>query len=176
MRKTPDVPSWLVGLLSGLFYGVAFGLGVRYLAPVGWTTAVIAGAVGGPLFGLMMFAVAEKTNHFLKPAAGLTREQNVAALRAAQWGPVPTDPVIRAAALVFAQRQLKWIGATWIRVLLGFVLLSAVLSLVLDILDDDRGWWPLIPRVGTVLVLGFFAFQPSLLRRRVKALSADGAD
>ncbi|GAB3830622.1 hypothetical protein [Kribbella italica] len=87
---------------------------------------------------------------------------------------MPADPEVRAAALASAQRQLQWMSARWVRVVLGFMTGSAVLSLVLEVLDDDRGW-RLLPRVGTLVVFGFLALQPRLLRRRVKALSLDDA-
>lgn len=43
--------------LTGLLYGVLFALATRCLASEDWSTAVIAGAVTGPPFGVLMMIV-----------------------------------------------------------------------------------------------------------------------
>lgn len=108
---------WLTGILSGLLYGVLFALATRYLASEDRTTAVIAGAVTGPPFGILMTIVQRRTDRLFSSVPGdLTREQRRAATRASRRGPVPTDPAVRAAALdslTSSWRGTRAVGCAW---------------------------------------------------------------
>ncbi len=173
-----DAPSWLSGLIAGLLYGVLFGLAVRVVADESWTSALVAGAVTAPAFGILMGLVSRRTKRLLAPVDGdgLDRNQRGVALRAAQRGQVPSDPAVRAAAVVFARRQLAQSEARWVRVTLVVGSVFLVLSAVLNLLDGDGRWWGAVLPLCGVAVFVFVLAQPRRLRRRIAALSADQAD
>jgi hypothetical protein len=164
--------TWLTGILAGLLYGVLFALAAHYLVSEDWTAAVIAGAVTGPLFGLVMAIVQRRTDRLFSSLPGdLTRKQRQAATRASRRGPVPADPAIRAAALDLAHRQLERYQTRWMRVALVAVPIFLVLSAVASRLDDDHQWWSGLVQLAGAALFGFMAFEPRRLRRRVAALS-----
>jgi hypothetical protein len=163
--------------LSGLGYGILFALGLRYLGSVGWTAALVAGVITGPLFGVGMAVFGQQMQRLLAPSDdGLSRDKRGTAIRASQCGPVPSDPAVRAAALEFARRQLALLGPRWIRFVIGLVVASSVLDLGLTVLDNDRDWWQLIRQVCGVVIPAALLFQPRHLRRRIALLSDERSD
>jgi hypothetical protein len=168
--------TWLTGILTGLLYGVLFALAMHYLAAEDWNAAVIAGAVTGPPFGIVVTILQRRTNRLMSTLpSDLTKKQRQTAARASRRGPVPTDPAVRAAALNFAHQQLERYGARWMRVALVVAPLFLVLSAVAALLDDDRQWWSGILQLAGAAMFGFMAFEPRRLRRRVAVLSAPAA-
>ncbi|GAB3838444.1 hypothetical protein GCM10028799_79090 [Kribbella italica] len=170
-----DASNWLVGLLSGLAYGVLFGLATRFLMGENWSAALIAGGATAPAFGLAMGLVNRRMKRLMAPVEGgaLDRKQRGLALRAAQWGPIPDDPSVRAAAVEFARRQVAQADRRWARVTLivGAVFLG--LSSVLSLLDDDGDWLGVVLPLCGAATFVYLLFQPRLLRRRIAALSSN---
>ncbi|WP_328328727.1 hypothetical protein OHA70_04265 [Kribbella sp. NBC_00382] len=165
--------TWLTGILSSLLYGVLFALGTHYLMHLSWTAALVAGAVSGPPFGVLMAIMQRRTDRLFSSLPGdLSRQQGRAAARASRRGSVPTDPAVRAAALDFARRQLERYQSRWMRLLLIVVPILFVLIAVSTLLDDDRPWWRAVPQLLGAATFGFIAFEPRRLRRRVAVLSA----
>jgi hypothetical protein len=177
MRMSPqDLPSWAVGTLSGILYGVLFALAARYLMELRWTGALIVGGIQAPLFGAAMGFVSRQMKHLVAPTAGgdeLTRKQRGIALRAAQRGPIPADPAVRAAAAEYARRHLDQAEKRWHRILIAFGAFFLLVSFVVGVFDDDRPWWrALLPLCGAA-VCSYLLFQPRHLRRRITALTAE---
>lgn len=166
---------WLTGVLSGLLYGVLFSLGARYLlSDHGWSRALIAGAVSGPLFGIATAIMQRRADSAVSSLPGdLTSEQRRTAARASRHGPIPTDPAIQAAALALAQEQLNRYGPRWMRALLFVLPILFLLTGVSAVLDDDE-WWKAILRLACAVVFGRLAFEPYRFRRRIAVLSASG--
>lgn len=163
---------WLTGILSGLLYGALFTLGTHYLLRVGWSPALVAGAVSGPPFGVLMAIAQQRVNRVCSSLPGdLTHAQRRAAARASRRGPVPTDPAVRAAALALARRQLDRYRTRWMRVLMIAVPILFALTAISTLLDEDRPWWRAGPQLLGAATFGFIAFEPRRLRRRVAVLS-----
>ncbi|MFI5734052.1 hypothetical protein ACIA49_28310 [Kribbella sp. NPDC051587] len=163
---------WALGLGAGLLYGVLFGLAIHYLEAESWKSAVVAAVITGPPLGVTMVLLQRRWGALIPSIdTNLTREQRRTAFQASRRGPVPTDPAIRAAALVAARRQLDRYRSRLFRVFLFVMPVFLVLSGVLTLLDDDREKWrAILPLAGAVL-LSWSAFEPRRLRRRVKLLS-----
>ncbi|MGC4942274.1 hypothetical protein [Kribbella sp. DT2] len=172
-----DASNWLVGLVSGLAYGVLFGLAVRFLMDESWTAALVAGAAPAPAFGLAMGLVNRRTKRLFGPFEGdtLDRKQRGRALRAAQWGPIPDDPEVRAVAARFARRQLAQAEPRWVRVTLVVGVVFLLASSVLGLIDDDIEWRRVILPLCGVAVCGVALLQPRFLRRRIAHLESDQA-
>jgi hypothetical protein len=177
MRISPrNLPSWAVGTLLGILYGVVCALGTRYLFDLRWTGALIVGGIGAPLFGVAMGFLNRQMRQLMAPTAGgdeLTRKQRGMALRAAQRGPIPEDPAVRAAAAEYARRHLHQAEKRWNRIMIAFGAFFLLASFVVGVFDDDRPWWrSLLPLCGAA-VFSYLLFQPRRLRRRITALTAE---
>jgi hypothetical protein len=177
MRISPqDVPSWVAGTAAGVMYGVLFALGARYLGDVSWTAALIMGGIGAPFFGVAMGFLNRQMKQMMAPTAGgddLTRKQRGTAFRAAQRGPIPEDPAVRAAAAEYARRHLHQAEKRWNRIMIAFGAFFLLVSFVVGVFDDDRPWWrSLLPLCGAAL-FSCLLFQPRRLRRRITALTAE---
>ncbi|WP_432946492.1 hypothetical protein ACQPXM_08375 [Kribbella sp. CA-253562] len=177
--SSQDVPSWVAGTVAGVMYGVLFALGTHYLGDVGWTAALIMGGIGAPFFGVAMGFVSRQLKQTIAPTAGgdeLTRKQRGIALRAAQRGPIPADPAVRAAAAEYARRHLDQADKRWTRILIAFGAFFLLVGFVVGLVDDDRPWWRALPALCGVVLFAYLLIQPRHLRRRIAALTADQPD
>ncbi|MEV6282731.1 DUF6404 family protein [Kribbella sp. NPDC051770] len=168
-----DAPAWQVAIVSGILFGVLFGLGLRILGRETWTAALVAAAFTGPAFGSCMAAIHRRERRLFKEAdfTNLTKEQLRAAQKAAWRGPVPSDPMIRTAATQLARVQLLRVGSRWLQVMAALLLVVDLLSTVLSIIDGDSWRQTLGSACGAVL-FGSFLVYPRTLRRRISVLSA----
>jgi hypothetical protein len=108
-----DVADWQVAVVSGVLFGVLFAMGLRFVLAESWTAALVADAFTGPAFGLSMAVIRRRERRFLErfDDLNLTPQQKRAAQKATWRGPVPADPMIRAAAVQFAQVELTRLDA-----------------------------------------------------------------
>jgi MFS family permease len=102
-------PRWVVGLGGGLLVATVAAVVFRFDDPTrSWTAAVLTGVVSGALLGGGLVLSLTMQRGELREAAGeLPPPRLSAAYRAAVWGAIPSDPVIRAAAARVAERRLE---------------------------------------------------------------------
>jgi MFS family permease len=102
-------PRWVVGLGSGLLIATVVAVVFQFdNSTRSWTASVLTGVVFGALLGGGLVLSLTMQRSELREAAGeLPPAQLSAAYRAAVWGEIPRDPVVRAAAARVAQRRLE---------------------------------------------------------------------
>ncbi|MFI7067948.1 hypothetical protein ACIBL3_43620 [Kribbella sp. NPDC050124] len=102
-------PRWVVGLFSGLVFGLGMAALIRFSSPpASWREAAVIGGVAGVLFGSAMAFGLDRQRRELRAAAGdLPPRQLLEAYRAAFRGPMPDDPLVRSAAARVARRRLE---------------------------------------------------------------------
>lgn len=163
-------PWWVQGLAYGLFFGVWMAVFSGVQDGGTWLSAVVGGAVGSIIFGLLMGVTMSKINRrMLVGLEGLTPAESRTVLRASSRGPAPADPRLREAARALVQRRRSEALRTRRRSLVTFAV--AVVLYVVLALTQTWWWW-----VAAVLFLGFLALTlivPARLDRRLAALEAD---
>lgn len=170
-----DLPPWLMGIVSGLLYAVLFGLAMRYVFSEEWPTALTAGAVTGPLFGIAMAVINWRAQRALAAVGGdvLTREQRHAAQQATEGGAAPSDPAVRAAALGLARRNLVRAEARAPRIIMAVAAVGVALVSTMQMLDGDSDWSRSLPSLGSAGFVGFYIIHwPRRIRRRIAELSS----
>ncbi len=132
--------------------------------------AAVGAVVGGTLFGLFRGWFSARQDTELRQATeGTSPTEEHLAIRAAWRGPVPSDPVVRRAALRIAEGQRRQTRAWWWPSVVLWLALTA-LGISLAVSGSPAGW-------TTVVFLGFLMFQLWLSRRlaqRAALLAGDG--
>ncbi|WBQ04476.1 hypothetical protein [Kribbella sp. CA-293567] len=164
-------PRWVLGVLTGLPFGLIMAIYFKIVSPASWTVTLISGAMAAVFFGTGMAYSLNKSRKLMRDAAAdLTTDQLAAAQRAAGRGPIPADPAIRAAARGIATQQLGYslrYRKLWI-VAAAFLALSLVVSFI-----DDGAEWRNAGTVAGLLAAGFQLYWPRRLRERIRRLSSD---
>ena len=136
------------------------------------TQAVVSGVLSGIVFGVLFGFL------FLRPmlraqeddgADELTVRQRRRATKAVTHGAVPTDPVIREAALAAARRRLRWYsgrGAWFSRISFGAMIILTVIVAI----DDTPVLWFAVPLFAALLVSA--EWERRVLPRRIELLAA----
>jgi Flp pilus assembly protein TadB len=162
-----DPPRWVLGVVTGVLFGVATGVYFKMYAPT-WTAAILRGLGVAAVFGATMAFSLYRERRDMRAVVGeLPANKFKAAYRAAERGPVPTDPEIRAAARRIATQELArhLRGRTFVIVGSAFALVASVGLAVIG------SPWQLLyaPVVGVLLVVQWYWSQR--LRRRIALLS-----
>jgi hypothetical protein len=164
-------PRWMVGVFSGLIFGIGMAFIVRGISPPtpSWPATLVICLATGAGFGLTMAFTIGRQRHALLEAAGdLPPAQLLAAVRAAAWGPVPAEPQIRAAAGRVAQSRIVKIRRSRVLLLIVVVLFSA-----LGVINALLGTYPSAAlNVLVVLLMGSELYQLKRLPQRIERLSA----
>ncbi len=160
--------SVLAGVLFAAFMAGYFSLIEGQAATRSAISGVFSGIVFGVLFGFL----------FLRPmlrgqeddgADELTFRQRRRATKAVAYGPVPTDPIIREAALAAARRRLRWYGGhgTWFsRISVGILLILTVITAI----EDDPLFWIATP--FWIALLAYAEWERQVLPRRIELLGS----
>ncbi|GAB2596017.1 hypothetical protein [Kribbella endophytica] len=165
-----EPPNWLTGVLSGLLFGVAFGAFVKHDG-AGWGATVGTGLAAGAFFGFAMGRWGGRWARTMREAESeLSAEELKAAHQAADRGPVPDDPRIRAAALKIAtaQQTLEVSGVR--RIFLQVVSVVVTAGIIVSAITESP--WNLLFLVGPVAI-GYGAWvAPRRSRARIRLLSS----
>ncbi|WP_433164822.1 hypothetical protein [Kribbella sp. CA-247076] len=161
-------PRWISAVVIGVLYGALFVLFVRFLGDESWRGALVAGAISGPVFGVLFTFIMAKRRREVQAMVGDVPPEQLASIeRAARRGPLPSDPELRQAAANVARHQVnhyrrqRW----WFIVAAVLLLGSAVTQLI-----DQRYAGGTIS-LAAALVLAFVPWDQKRLRRRADELS-----
>ncbi|WP_112237919.1 hypothetical protein [Kribbella monticola] len=163
-----SLPTWALFLVTAVLWtAVLFAVGL--IEGGHWQDALLPAAPVGVVVGLGT-ALALKhrwrmEHQALGPIAATDRRT---AMRAAQKGPAPADPEVRAAALRLAQRQLQEVRRRYpLLAIAGAVYTTA--DLVGAFVFSN--WFLLVPAVLVVPMAISLARHPKRLRARIALLS-----
>jgi hypothetical protein len=163
-------PRWVVGLGGGLLVATVAAVVFRFDDPTrSWTAAVLTGVVSGALLGGGLVLSLTMQRGELREAAGeLPPPRLSAAYRAAVWGAIPSDPVIRAAAARVAERRLETLRP---RILVAIIAIAMAIGTVLHVSAGNYRLAGILAVAGLGWIVEFF--QSAHLRRRVELLSTE---
>ncbi|WP_143465714.1 hypothetical protein [Kribbella sp. ALI-6-A] len=163
-------PRWVVGLGGGLLVATVVAVVFRLdNSTRSWTATVLTGVVFGVLLGGgLVLSVTTQRGELREAAGELPPAQLSAAYRAAVWGEIPSDPVVRAAAARVAQRRLEALRP---RILVAIIAIAMTVGAVLHALADNYGLAGVLAVAGLGWIVEFF--QPARLRRRIELLSTE---
>jgi Flp pilus assembly protein TadB len=163
-------PRWITAPIIGLPFGIMMGIYTKIDGPTSWLGAVLGGLVGGVFFGAVMAFSLDKRRRSMRAAVGdLPTGEAKAARRAADRGPIPTDPEIRAAAVRIAtQQQLDLLCPVSRRLFIVAMVLSLTFSVVGAVTESP---WYLLYALVPALLLTSQWYLPRRIRRRIKLLS-----
>jgi Flp pilus assembly protein TadB len=131
--------------------------------------AVLGGLVGGIFFGAVMAFSIDKRRRAMGAAVGdLPTGGAKAARRAADRGPIPTDPEIRAAAVRIATQQLDLLRPVLRRRFIVAMVLLLTFSVVGAVIESP---WYLLYALVPALLLTSQWYLPRRIRRRIRLLS-----
>ncbi|MFI7066066.1 hypothetical protein ACIBL3_34075 [Kribbella sp. NPDC050124] len=158
------------GVGTGLVFGVCVAfIAASYAGSISWPAMAISGAVGGGLFGAMTALMVHRGRRGMQAAAGdLPAAHLPDAYRAAVGGPIPADPLVRAAAARVAQHLIQAVRESWI-VTLAMMILMAVMA-AFNVLFGNYLFAALA--TGTMLAHASELHQLKRLPRRVERLAA----
>jgi hypothetical protein len=160
---------WVSAPVNGLVFALAMAGGHLLFDATSWSSALVRGGMGGLVFGALMAPVLyRQRRRLLAATAGLPEGQIASAARASIRGPVPADPLVRAAAArlsaqqgALLERQRLW-GTPFFGVLTAVTVWLAV--------TDSPIWWAALPVFG--VLLWFQLLGPRRFRRRAQLLGA----
>jgi hypothetical protein len=163
-------PRWIMAVITGLPVGIMMAIYTKIDGPTSWLGAVLGGLVGGVCFGAVMAFSIDKRRRAMRAAVGdLPRGEAKAARRAADHGPIPTDPEIRAAAVRIAtQLQLDLLRPIRRRLFIVAMVLSLTFSVVGAVIESP--WYLLYALVPALLPTSQWYLRRHI-RRRMKLLS-----
>ena len=161
------LPGWVLGILTGSSFGL--GMSLFQASQMTLSVNIVISVLEGVFFGSIMGPWSARLNKQYRATQGpLPRSNERPARKAALRGPVPTNPVIRAASARAAEFQLTqirryWWGAPFFAV---FGLVAVLLAI------SESLWWLL----AVLEFTGFFIYQiwlPRHLERRRALLAGD---
>ena len=156
-------PRWVHRVVSGVLFGSSTVVCCAVQEGCSWVAALLGGAVGGVLFGLVMGSWSHRTasgTHAV--VAGLTPAERRTAARVSWRGPAPEDVAVRAGAVRMIDHQL----ALYLP-LRAFTLVVGVLMRALYVVAafvSSTWWWLVAPVWAGMVTLSLLA--PVRLRRR----------
>jgi hypothetical protein len=134
-------------------------------------SAVISGTAVGLAFGVVMAFTLRQHLHLLVRAVGPDTSQadRRAAGRALRRGPVPADPLVRAAAIRLARQQLDLLrlGAKRSVIVLSLLLVFSIIGLF----DESASPWHISLAVILLFLIGYQLVRPRMLRSRLAELT-----
>ncbi|MFI7060317.1 hypothetical protein ACIBL3_04985 [Kribbella sp. NPDC050124] len=156
-------------MLFGLSGAVATGLSLK-TGGASWAETGGFAALGGVMLAIGMWWAEPRWRRERAEVEGdLPSEKLELARRAAQRGPVPSDPEVRAAALRIASYDLDsstWVPGPRIRTAIGAVMAINAVGAA-----RSGSLWALIFAFSAALMLWFGLYYPRQLRRRIELLS-----
>lgn len=176
-----NAPAWVLSVITGLSFGILMAIGFALLSSaIGDTQAtsltfsIVAGAIGGLIFGAAMGPFAAMRHRHMRSVLGpLSAEDLAVVLRAVARGPVPADPELRQAAGRLARLKLDDLRRNRIWTTLIFVLFGLLEAY--EAVVTSAWFW-----LGALLFAYFILLQlwlPRRLRRRIERLQAsDGGE
>jgi hypothetical protein len=161
-------PKWVVALIAGTGFGAGMGIFIRNDGS-SWTETVVSGLILGVAFGIPMAFWFDKEQREMRAVEGdIPTEKLKSAHRAAQSGPIPEDPEVRAAARRIATHQLREYGQIRRPVRIGLALLMLAASVIGSVFGSP---WNLLFAVAPVFMLVSDLYLPRRTRRRIELLS-----
>jgi hypothetical protein len=167
-------PLWALATLCGIPIALFLGLVLHYGRHQAWTQAVTAGVICGVVGGLVTAASTRRRSTRSLAAIGDVPDdvKDVVASRSTLRGPLPRDPVERAATVDLIENQIAELR----RRRLGTIVLFPLAMLLCGWFALARSpWWWLavvVFAVGFVLVLR----TPAMLERRAERLRQGSSD
>jgi Flp pilus assembly protein TadB len=162
-------PRWIMAVSIGLPFGIMMGIYIKIDGPTSWMGAVVGGLVAGVFFGAVMAFSIDKRLRAMRAAVGdLPAGEAKAARRAADRGPIPTDPEIRAAAVRIATQQLDLLRPVLRRRFIVGMVLLLTFSVVGAVIESP---WYLLYALVPALFLTSQWYLPRRIRRRIRLLS-----
>jgi hypothetical protein len=160
-------PLWVSAPVNGLLFGLAMALGHRMFGGSSWSSALIGGGLSGLVYGALMAPVLHRQRRRLLAATGeLPDAQIPSAARASFRGPVPADPLVRAAAARLSAQQGELLARQRLWGVPFFAVMTAVACWLA--LTDAPWWWAGVAVFG--VLLGFQLVGPRRFRRRAELL------
>jgi hypothetical protein len=164
-----NAPRWVVGLISGLPFGVVMGV-MTGLRRGRWMDALIEGVIAAVVYGAVMGVVMHRRFGRYRDAVGDVPQSEVRrAVRGAGQGRVPDDPEARGAAyrLLTTQaadlrRQRPWA--------LGVLGVMAASGIFLAISQRQLWWETSLLWLAWLIFLVSYLVVPHRLRRRLEVL------
>jgi len=161
-------PKWVVAVIAGAFFGTGMGIFVKRDGS-SWTETIISALVLGVVFGIPAAFWFDRERRQMRAAEGdLPTDKLKSAHHAADRGPIPEDPEVRAAARRIATHQLQQLQRTPRLVAIG---LPAALLIVVVIGSVTESPWNLIFAVAPVYALIGQLSLSRRARRRIELLS-----
>ncbi|WP_028921396.1 hypothetical protein [Pseudonocardia acaciae] len=171
-----NAPAWVLSVITGLAFGLLMTIAFALLSSAIWNTPatsltfdIVAGAIGGLIFGAVMGPFAAMRYRHVRSVLGpLSAEDLAVVLRAVARGPVPADPELRQAAGRLARLKLDDLRRNRVWTTLIFVLF--LLLEVREAVVTSPWFW-----LAAVLFAYFILLQlwlPRRLRRRIERLGA----
>jgi Flp pilus assembly protein TadB len=162
-------PRWIMAVIIGLPFGIMMGIYTKIDGPMSSAGAVLEGLVAGVFFGVAMAFSIDKRRRAMRAAVGdLPTGEAKAARRAADRGPIPTDPEIRAAAVRIATQQLDLLRPVLRRRFIVAMVLLLTFSVVGAVIESP---WYLLYALVPALLLTSLWYLPRRIRRRIRLLS-----
>lgn len=163
-----DAPKWVVAVIAGTFFGTFMGIFIKSDGSR-WTETIISALVLGVAFGIPAGFWFDKQRRQMRAAEGdLPTDQLKSAHRAAERGPIPEDPEVRAAALRIATHHLQQLQQTPRLVAIGMPIVLLIVSAIGSMTDSP---WYLILAVVPVFILVSQLTLPKRIQRRIELLS-----
>ena len=172
-RIAMTAPLWVLAVTVGLPFGIYTAVVGMLVGGRGRTEALITGVIAMVLVGGTVAAATHRQRSLVRRATGdLPKDELLATVVAAERGPIPADPELRARALAVSARRLAVLDRPLPRI---FAVTTVALGVGAAVLGATSGigWASLLPLV-TAGTVGFgMVFQVRHLRQRVRLLSAD---
>jgi hypothetical protein len=165
-----DPPRWLRVAFAGLVGGAGTGLLIK-TDGVSWTTSGVVAVIGGIVFALAIWRFEPKwRRERAEIEGGLPADKLRLARRAAERGPVPDDPEIRAAALRIASRDLN--GSPWHPGPKAATAMGVAMAIA-SVVAAFSGSWRALPYALSACAMFYYGlYRPKQLRRRIELLTA----
>jgi len=161
-------PKWVVAVIAGTFFGTGMGISIKS-DDSSWTETIISALVLGVAFGIPAAFWFDKQRRQTRAAQGdLPTDKLKSAHHAAERGPIPEDPEVRAAALRIATHHLQQLQQAARLVAIGWPVAFLIVIVIGSVTDSP---WYLIFAVAPIFMLVAQLSLPRRARRRIELLS-----